>query len=153
MPPELFVDTSAWYPAVVRTHLDHAAVAGALAEHVKRGVRIVTTNLIVGETHALLLHRVGRAAALKFVQLVREPPILVVASSLEVEREAVAHWLEKYADQDFSFADAVSFAVMKGRKIREVLSLDSHFAVAGFTMLPVAARKHVVGKGKGRSSV
>lgn len=110
-----------------------------MAERVQRGVRIVTTNLIVSEMHALLLHRAGRKAALVFVQTVREPPILIVASSVELERDAVAQWLEKYADQDFSFADAVSFAVMKGRKIREALTLDGHFAVAGFAVVPGGA--------------
>ena len=43
---------------------------------------------------------------------------------------------------DFSLADAVSFAVMKARKIREALTLDAHFGVAGFAMVP--------GKGKRR---
>jgi predicted nucleic acid-binding protein len=138
--PELFVDTSAWYPAVVSSHPDHATVAAEMAERVQRGVRIVTTNLIVGETHALLLHRSGRKAALRFVQTVREPPILIVASSAELERDAVAQWLERFADQDFSFADAVSFAVMKVRKIREALTLDAHFAVAGFARVPGARR-------------
>ena len=145
MPPELFVDTSAWYPAVVRSHPDHVALAGAMAERVRRGVRIVTTNLIVGETHALLLQWAGRNAALQFVQTVREPPILIVISSAELERDAVAQWLEKFADQDFSFVDAVSFAVMKGRKIRDTLTLDRHFAVAGFAMLPGGSKRRYAG--------
>lgn len=140
MAAELFVDTSAWYPAVVRSHPDHAEVARAMEERVKRGVRVVTTNLVVAESQALLLHRAGRPAALTFVQLVRQPPILVVAATPELEDDAVASWLAKYGDQDFSFADAVSFAVMKERKIREALTLDAHFAAAGFAMVP--------GKGK-----
>ena len=112
-----------------------------MAERVKLGVRVVTTNLIVSETHALLLHRTGRTAALHFVRTVREPPILVVASTAELERDAVAHWLTKYADQTFSFTDTVSFAVMKARKIREALTLDAHFAVAGFAVVPGGSRK------------
>ena len=41
-------------------------------------------------------------------------------------------WLARYDDQGFSFADAVSFAVMTERGIREALTLDRHFVVAGF---------------------
>jgi predicted nucleic acid-binding protein len=33
-------------------------------------------------------------------------------------------------------ADAVSFAVMTDRGIADALTLDHHFAVAGFSMVP-----------------
>ena len=74
-------------------------------------------------------------AALAFVRTVREPPNLVVLSSSEVEAQTIADWLEPYADQDFSFTDAVSFAVMAGRGIAEALRSDRHFAAAGFQMV------------------
>ena len=47
----------------------------------------------------------------------------------------MAEWLEQFEAQDFSFADAVSFAVMRSRRIRNALTLDRHFAIAGYTML------------------
>ena len=37
---------------------------------------------------------------------------------------------------DFSLAEAVSFEVMTGRGIREVLTLDHHFSAVGFVMVP-----------------
>ncbi len=60
----------------------------------------------------------------------------MVASSPDYEESAVADWLEKFDDQLFSFTDAVSFAVMSDRGVREALALDHHFAVAGFVVLP-----------------
>jgi predicted nucleic acid-binding protein len=42
-----------------------------------------------------------------------------------------------YTDQDFSFTDAVSFAVMTERRIRDALSLDHRFVVAGFQSVGV----------------
>jgi predicted nucleic acid-binding protein len=132
---ELFVDTSAWYPAVVRTHPEHRAVAAALRQAVRQGKRLVTTNLVVAETHVLLLRRAGRDAALAFVRAAASPPNLVVASATELERVAIEEWLTRYDDQDFSFADAVSFAVMTTRGIEEALTLDHRFAVAGFRMI------------------
>ncbi|HSR15930.1 MAG TPA: PIN domain-containing protein [Gemmatimonadales bacterium] len=135
MGAELFVDTSAWYPAVVRSHPDHGPVAAALRQAVRQGRRLVTTNLVVAETHVLLLRRAGRDAALTFVQAAASPPNLVVASSAEHERVAVEKWLTGFDDQDFSFADAVSFAVMTARGIEDALTLDHHFAVAGFRII------------------
>jgi len=72
------------------------------------------------------------AAALTFLQTVGESPNVVVRSSRELEAAAERDWLTRYDDQDFSFADAVSFAVMTERGIRDALTLDHHFVVAGF---------------------
>lgn len=133
---ELFVDTSAWYPLVVRSHPDHPAVAAVLREQVAAGVRVVTTNLIIAESQALLMRRVNRAVAMEFVQRVRQPPNLVVRSTEQLEREAVDQWLAGFEDQAFTLCDAVSFAVMSARRISEALTLDRHFAAAGFVMRP-----------------
>jgi predicted nucleic acid-binding protein len=132
VPAEFFVDTSAWYPLLVAKHPDHAGLALALRGLIRNHRRLVTTNLVVAETHALLLRRVGRATAIAFVKTVDEAPNVVVRSTREMEREAERDWLVRYTDQDFSLTDAVSFAVMSGRRIRDALSLDHHFVVAGF---------------------
>ncbi len=138
---EVFVDTSAWYPVVVANHPDHAAVAGAVQEALTAGTRLVTTNLVVAETHALLLHRTGREHALAFVRAVTEPSTVVVPSSSELEHVAVKDWLASYDDQNFSLADAVSFAVMKRRGITRAIALDAHFAAAGFESAPSGTRR------------
>jgi predicted nucleic acid-binding protein len=133
---ELFVDTSAWYPIAVPAHPDHAILADALAGAIRGGRRVVTTNLIVAESHALLLSRAGRRAALGFLRAVRQSPNEVVSTTPDLEDRAIAHWLERYEDKDFSLADGVSFEVMSGRGIRQVLTLDHHFSAAGFVMAP-----------------
>ncbi len=129
---ELFVDTSVWYPIAVPNHPDHTVLADALTAAVRRGRRVVTTNLIVAETYALLLSRTRREAALAFLRVVRQSPNEVVSATPDLEDRAITHWLERYENQDFSLADAVSFEVMTGRGIREVLTLDHHFSAAGF---------------------
>jgi uncharacterized protein len=131
---EFFVDTSAWYPLLVAKHPDHAALASALRGLIRNHRRLVTTNLVVAETHALLLRRVGHATAIAFVKTVDEAPNVVVRSTRDLEREAERDWLVRYTDQDFSFTDAVSFAVMTNRRIRDALSLDHHFEIAGFQL-------------------
>jgi uncharacterized protein len=132
VPAELFVDTSAWYPLIVAKHPDHNRLATKLRAAVKVHRRLVTTNLVIAETHALLLRRVGRETALRFVQTVDNAPNVIVRSTRELEAAAEQNWLAKYSDQDFSLTDAVSFAVMAERRIRQALSLDHHFDVAGF---------------------
>ena len=130
------MDTSAWYPAVVSAHPEHRRVATTLADRVRAKYRVVTTNLVVAETHALLLHRVHREAALRFVITVRQTPNVVVSSDSELEERAITKWLAKYTDQSFSLCDALSFAVMTSRRIDEALTLDKHFLAAGFRAVP-----------------
>ena len=133
---DLFVDTSAWFPLALRTHPRHLELQGLLTTRVREGARITTTNLVVAEAHALLLKRVGIRAAMDFVLQVRKIPNQVVVSSTLLEDRAISDWLSKFQDQKFSLADGVSFAVMNELGISEALTLDRHFATAGFTVLP-----------------
>lgn len=64
----------------------------------------------------------------------------MVWSTPQLEDEAITDWLGRYGDQDFSFTDAVSFAVMQERNIGEALTLDHHFAAAGFRVVPAGGR-------------
>jgi predicted nucleic acid-binding protein len=135
MAREIFVDTSAWYPIVDRSHADHRVLADLLRDRVEAGITLVTTNLVLAESHALLMRRVGSDVALMFLSGVRAPPNVVVYSTRELEAAAETEWLARFDDQDFSLADAVSFAVMSERGIREALTLDGHFNTAGFATL------------------
>ncbi len=132
----LFVDTSAWYPLADRAHPSHEALARTLRARVRQGATIVTTNLVVAETHALLLRRAGRRASLAFLQAVRQTPNQVEYITPEREAAAIGNWIERFSDQPFSLADAASFVVMTELGIREALTLDHHFMTAGFTALP-----------------
>ena len=136
MSGELFVDTSGWYAIAVVDEPAQGAAVATLRERLADGARLVTTNLVVAETHALLLRRTGREPALQFVRTVRAAPNLVVPSDPELEARAVGEWLEPFRDQGFSYTDAVSFSVMKDRRIRDALALDRHFQVAGFGVVP-----------------
>jgi predicted nucleic acid-binding protein len=136
---EFFVDASAWYPLLTAPHADHQRVIAAARALLEEHRRVVTTNLVVAETHALMLSREGRRAALAGLDGMDRSTDILVHSTPERERAARRDWLERYADQDFSLADAVSFAVMRERRITDVLTLDQRFAAAGFRVLPERA--------------
>ena len=132
----LFVDTSAWYPLANAAHGDHEALARELRQQIRSGTRVVTTNLVVAGTHELLLRRAGRRAALAFLESVRQRPNRVATITPERTAAAIDDWIEPFSDQPLSLADAASFVVMTELGIRDALTLDHHFAVAGFAMLP-----------------
>jgi predicted nucleic acid-binding protein len=138
---EVFVDAGIWYAAANAALAEHRISAATIEEALAEGATLVTTNLVVAEVHASLLRRVHRRAALSFLENVRRAPIEVVVSTLELENRAIQGWIRRYQDQDFSFADAVSFTVMTERGIEEALALGRHFVVAGFRVRPRPARR------------
>jgi predicted nucleic acid-binding protein len=68
-----------------------------------------------------------------FLSLSPRPSRVYSDYRLESLGEAI---LEKHADQDFSFTDAVSFALMQEEGILEALTFDNHFTILGFRRLP-----------------
>jgi len=104
-----------------------------LRESSEAGVTVVSTNLVLAESHALIMRRIGREVAHSFLSSARAAPNQVVYSSRELEERAEEGWLRRFDDQDVSLTDAVSFAIMVERGIGEALTLDRHFEIAGFS--------------------
>lgn len=97
---------------------------------------LVTTNLVVAESHISIRRAVGHPVAMRFLRALRDSPRLVKVYSDEHSEQHAEEILRRYADQDFSFVDAVSFAVMQQRGITEAFTFDHHFLVAGFALVP-----------------
>lgn len=53
----------------------------------------------------------------------------------EVDWSQALEIFEQYEDQDFSFTDCTSFALLQRLKIREVLAFDKHFLTMGFAQV------------------
>lgn len=133
----LFLDTSGWLAAMSGREAAHAAARAAYSEEVLGGGQLVTTALVLAEMQVLLLEVSGPAAALRFLDgVAADPSHEVVDVDRDLRLAAVERWLRRYADQEFSLADAVSFEVMRRRRLRRVLALDQHFATAGFELVP-----------------
>lgn len=77
----------------------------------------------------------GYSPAVQFLDaLEKSLRVLYVYSAEELETQAKAI-LRKYKDHAFSYADAVSFALMKQRGIADVFTYDEHFRVMGFRIV------------------
>lgn len=59
----------------------------------------------------------------------------ILRPSREDELEALSLF-EKFADQEVSFTDCISFVLMQRQQIKRVFSFDRHFQYAGFTLWP-----------------
>jgi len=84
----------------------------------------------------LIRSGIGYQTAIAFLENIASSPQVVKIYSDSMLEEAAESILRQYQDQDFSYTDAVSFAVMKQNGITEAFSFDKHFVTAGFTLIP-----------------
>jgi uncharacterized protein len=100
------------------------------------GERILTTNLVRGETWTWLRCKRWHARAVEFLDSIggEGRRIEVARVSEELEDEAL-DWLRQHDERAYSFVDATSFAYMRARRITDALAFDGDFAAAGFNEL------------------
>ena len=130
----VFLDTSAYFALTDFQDTNHAKAKALAARFAQERWRLFTTNLILAETHALLLSRLGREIALKVLREIDRSATTIVRTTLADELKA-REILEKYHDKDFSLCDAITFAVMERLGISSAFAFDQHFAQYGFTKL------------------
>jgi uncharacterized protein len=135
----VLVDTGGYY-ALTAPEDPHHNEAVELIRGLARGrYRLYTTHLIISETHTLLRSRLkhrGRDYALsvarKAVAGIHQSSVRIELITAEDARQAV-ETLFAFPDQELSYTDATSFAVMRRLGISYVLAFDDDFAFAGFT--------------------
>lgn len=131
-PERVFVDSGPWIALASARDGRHAEADRLFRGALARRLPLVTTSLVIAESHRLLLFRAGRAVARAFLDRVdRSPALRLECASVERHRRA-RHWLERLADQTITYTDAVSFAVVEETRCASVLTFDDDFTVAGF---------------------
>ena len=131
----IFVDTGAFLARyVVRDQYHQEALR--LWERIERGgKRCVTSNFVLDETFTLLARRAGYAFAAERARKIFSSEALTILRPVEEDEREALGFFEKYADQEISFTDCVSFVLIQKKKIEEVFSFDGHFEQAGFRLL------------------
>lgn len=136
MVDKIFVDSGAWI--AISDHRDKFhEPASAFYRHLVHERRfLLTTNLVIAEAYIIIRRTGGLDPAFRFLRSLRTGPRLQkIYSDAHLEEQAESI-LAKYDDQDFSYVDAVSFALMNEQGILEAFAFDDHFSTAGFQILP-----------------
>jgi predicted nucleic acid-binding protein len=129
----IFVDSSYFIARFLPREGRHAdAVASGRATATSR---LVTSNLVLGETWTFLRRRAGYAASMTWLDsVVVRAALTVERVDQELEAESWA-WLRVHDERPYSFVDATSFALMRRKRITDALAFDGDFAAAGFNEL------------------
>jgi predicted nucleic acid-binding protein len=123
----VFVDSSAFYALLDRDDANHHIALTLFRQVLQDRRPLLTSNFVVAETHALLLHRLGRDVAAAWLEAIPAHVIRVTMGDEHQAREII----QQYSDKDFSYCDAVSFALMERLAITSAIAFDRHFLQYG----------------------
>jgi predicted nucleic acid-binding protein len=94
---------------------------------------LVVTPFIFAESHAYFCRSIIRHQILRDF---RENPALVFEQPSYDDQEQAVKILQEHKDKTYSFADAISFVIMKRLGLQEVVTFDRHFyQFGGFTVI------------------
>lgn len=123
----MLLDSSAILALVDLSDAQHRPAVRIATQLGKAGNPVFITPAIEFEAHALLLRKVGRVAAREW--LLRSG--LDVVRPTRDEEAGARELIATHEDKDWSLCDALSFAVITGRKALGAFSFDHHFRQAG----------------------
>lgn len=140
MADEVLVDSGAWIGVANPRDTYHDEATSIYRRLVVDQVPLVTTDLIVAESYNLIRRTRGSAGAFEFLRRLRRMARITRVPLTPLVAELAEQLLEQYADQDFSYVDAVSFVVMRERGIVNAFAFDHHFMTAGFVTVSAAQK-------------
>lgn len=132
----IFIDTGAFLARYLRKDQHHRS---AVAVWQKLGLdreNCVTSNFILDETFTLLCRWAGHDFAVQRAKNIYASQALTIFRPNRDDEIKALKFFGKYADQNISFTDCISFVLMKREKINRVFSYDRHFKFAGFEVMP-----------------
>jgi predicted nucleic acid-binding protein len=129
----VFADTSGLLALLNTTDDNHARAERAFGNLSVRQVSLVSTSYVLVETYAL----VGRRLGLDAVRSFREDfaPLIDVVWVDETLHNAGLDMLLDRRKRLLSLVDAVSFIVMRQRRMAEAFAVDPHFEQEGFSLV------------------
>jgi predicted nucleic acid-binding protein len=120
-------DSSAILALLDADDADHARAVAVAREIASDARPSFVTNYIESEAHALLLRKLGRTIARQWLLTGGLPVVPVLPAEEQRAREILA----RHADKDWTLCDAISFAVLDGRRVGRAFTFDHHFRQYG----------------------
>jgi predicted nucleic acid-binding protein len=128
---KVFIDTGAFYALADVSDRRHQAALKTAAAISKLGLFVFTSDYVVAETHVLLLARLGRQAAGKWLSNLK----LHIEYGSSGDLESAGRIISHHSDKNYSLTDALSMAIMRRCGAQDVFGFDSHFTSAGLNLI------------------
>ncbi len=132
MPNRIFIDTS-FVIALINENDQYHNQAETLSNKFENFPLITTDAILLEIGNALA--KDYRKAAINVIKILRNSNNIEVIKIGKALFENGFEIYQKYDDKDWGLVDCISFAVMWDSKTTEILTFDSDFKQAGFTVL------------------
>lgn len=131
----VLIDTSALYALVDTEDNNHLQAVDCLDRIAQFHFPIWTTNFTLVECHHRILQRLGIRAGLLFLENIYDGGV-TIERALGIDEQQARNYLQRFSDQNISYIDGISFAVMKRLGIGKAFAFDWHFRLLGFVTMP-----------------
>jgi uncharacterized protein len=132
----IFIDTGAFIARYIARDEHHEDAVSFWLALEKAKDRLFTSNFVLDETFTLLGRKAGYKFAAERAKIILSSSAITVLRPENKDEIAAVKLFEKYADNEVSFTDCISFVLMKEHRINRVFSFDRHFKAARFDLLP-----------------
>ena len=129
----VLVDSGGWYALADRRDPDHRSAVSFLQNNTQP---LITTNFVFDETVTLIRIRMGWTVAATFGRKLLQGGFVTLMSVRDEDEKRAWDIFLKFKDQDFSYTDCTSFAIMERLKMDAAFTFDRHFSVMGYRRLP-----------------
>ena len=135
----VFVDTSAWIDLMNRNERHHADAVAFHKSLAPMTLRITTWG-VVSETFTWIRYHVGSREASRWLaskELLERQGLLQVVFPDPLMEVGVRKVIDRFHDQDLSYVDAFSIALIQSRPdIDAIFAFDHHMTLTGLPVLP-----------------
>jgi uncharacterized protein len=135
----ILIDTGAFLARHLKGDQHHAEATRVWRDLARSRERCLTTSFVVDETLTLIGRWAGNGFAAAVGRRLYSSAALEIHDPSRDEQLAALATLEKYADQQMTYTDCISFGIMKSRRIERVFGFDDDFRLAGFLLIPGAS--------------
>ncbi|GEM_PF-393551 len=129
MRENIFMDTSALIALLNSRDQNHQKITSFLQDR-KQSLNSVTTNLVLSELISFFSRHGSLKSVLEFQKKMLGDSQFKIIWADKALHQSASQMIEKYSDQQISFTDALSFAVMKKERISQALVFDDDFIKA-----------------------
>ncbi len=130
----IFVDTGPFLARHVAKDQFHSKAIRTWKAAAKSGAALFTSSFVLDETFTLLGRRTSYAFAADRAESILASRVLTILRPDARDEAAALALFRKLADQEVSFTDCISFALMHRHRISRAFTFDRHFEAAGFTI-------------------